>query len=483
MASAKKTDEAKKSELKKLSEKLLHKAPLIWEELDEASLAQAETLGQGLRQFLTQAKTERTVIKELSQRAEALGLTDLAKSKGRAPKGGYLVHQGKLIGLFIPGRQSPAEGFNIIAAHGDSPRLDLKPRCVYEDAASGFGLLKTNLYGGLKKFQWLTRPLALWGFCALKDGRQVEIRLGEDLSDPVLTINDLLPHLDRNVQRGKKISEAIAAEKMNVIGASIPLGSSEDKNRLKLAVLKILNDRWGLVEEDLISSELELVPAGPAREVGLDSSLIGAYGQDDRLAVFAAFEALVQTRKAQRPALFLVYDREEIGCYGSTGAAGGNFLDTLAARAFEAAGLEPRWRDVRAALTASNGLSADVEAALDPDYKEVHEELNAARLGHGPCLVRYTGSAGKYGASEAGAEYVARFRAALAQAQVLWQSSLLGKQEEGGGGTEALYLAAYGLNIIDCGPPVLAMHSPFEISSKADLLMTVRAYAAFLAMA
>ncbi|MDL2226152.1 aminopeptidase [Deltaproteobacteria bacterium OttesenSCG-928-M10] len=484
MATAKKKSGEKKSDLKKLAEKLIHKPKLIWDELDEAGRREADAVGRDYRDFLSRAKTERAVVKEIVKKAEAAGFTDLAKLKGKsAGKGGYLVHQGKLAGLFVPGQASPAEGFNLIVAHGDSPRLDLKPRCAYEDASSGFGLLKTNLYGGLKKFQWLTRPLALWGFCALKDGRQVEIIFGEDPADPVLTINDILPHLDRNVQRGKKISEAIAAEKMNLIAASIPLGDSEDKDRLKLAVLKILNDRWGLVEEDLISSELEIVPAGPAREVGLDGSLIGGYGQDDRLTVFAALKAMSLSKKAARPSLILVYDREEIGSYGSTGAAGGNFVEHLAIKAFEASGLKPEWPAVRSALLNTNGLSADVEAAIDPDYKEVHEELNSARMGRGPCLIRYTGGAGKYGASEAGAEYMARVRAAFDRADVRWQTSLLGKQEEGGGGTEALYMAAFGMNIVDCGPPVLSMHSPFEISSKADLLMTVRAYAAFLMMA
>ena len=481
MAEAKKKNE--KSDLKQLAEKLIHKPKLIWDELDDAGRKKAATLGRDYRDFLTRAKTERAVVKEIVKKAEKAGFINLAKNTGKIAKGGYLVHQGKLAGLFVPGQASPAGGFNLIVAHGDSPRLDLKPKCAYEDAASGFGLLKTNLYGGLKKFQWLTRPLALWGFCALKDGRQVEIVFGEDPADPVLTIHDILPHLDRNVQRGKKINEAIAAEKMNLIAASIPLGTPEDKDRLKLAVLKILNDRWGLVEEDLISSEIEIVPAGPAREVGLDASLIGGYGQDDRLTVFAALEAMGQGQKPKRPTLILVYDREEIGSYGSTGAAGGNFLEYMAAKAFEAAGLAPDWAAVRAALMNSNGLSADVEAAIDPDYKEVHEELNAARMGRGPCLVRYTGGAGKYGASEAGAEYMAKVRAMLNSADVRWQSSLLGKQEEGGGGTEALYMAAYGMNIVDCGPPVLSMHSPFEISSKADLLMTVKAYAAFMLMA
>ncbi|UQZ88791.1 aminopeptidase [Deltaproteobacteria bacterium Smac51] len=482
MADAKKKKSDPKADLKKLAEKLSPSPKNVWDELDKAGRKEADELGRRYISFLTRAKTERAVASECAKTLAARGLADLSKTKGKAAKGGYIVHQGKLLGAFLPGAKSPAEGFNLIVAHGDSPRLDLKPKCVYEESGPGFGMLKTNLYGGLKKFQWLARPLALWGFCALKDGRKVEIVFGEDPKDPVLTIPDLLPHLDRKAQRDKKISEAIAAEKMNLVAASIPLGTPEDKNRLKLAVLKILNDRWGLTADDLVSSEMEIVPAGPAREVGLDGSLIGGYGQDDRMTVFAAMEAMAAVKKTQRPTLFLVYDREEIGSYGSTGAAGGNFVDYLAARAFEASGLKPDWAAVREALMNTNCLSADVEGAIDPDYKEVHEELNSARVNHGTCLIRYTGGAGKYGASEAGAEYMARIRAAFDKEGIIWQSSLLGKQEEGGGGTEALYMAAFGMNVVDCGPPVISMHSPFEVSSKADLLMTVRAYAAFLKM-
>ena len=474
-------DKKKKAAGRDKVEKLALKPRLVWDEMSPADRRAAEALSREYMDFLTRSKTERAVIKNVRQKLAAGGFADLAESRGRVKLGGFLTHHQKLLGLWRPGRSGPESGFNLIVAHGDSPRLDLKPRCVYEESGPGLGMLRTNLYGGLKKYQWLARPLALWGFCALADGRTVDIVFGEDPRDPVLTVPDLLPHLDRKAQREKKMGEAVAAEKMNLLAASIPFGQPEDKDRLKLAVLKILHDRWGLAEEDLISSELELVPAGPAREVGLDGALIGGYGQDDRLPVFAALSAVLAAPPPKRPTLVIIYDREEIGSYGATGA-GSRFIEHLAARAFEASGLEPRWAKVREALQNSLGLSADVEAAMDPDYKEVHEEYNSARLGRGPCLVRYTGGTGKYGASEASAEYVARIRAAFGQAGIMWQSALLGKQEEGGGGTVALFMAAYGMNIIDCGPPVLSMHSPFEISSKADLWMTVRAYTAFLDM-
>ena len=462
-------------------EKLALKPRLVWDEMSPADHRAAETLARDYLDFLTRSKTERAVVQNARQRLMAGGFVDLAKSRGRIKSGGFLTHHQKLLGLWRPGLSGPESGFNLIVAHGDSPRLDLKPKCVYEESGPGLGMLRTNLYGGLKKYQWLARPLALWGFCALKDGRTVDIVFGEDPRDTVLTVPDLLPHLDRKVQREKKMGEAVAAEKMNLLAAAVPFGQPEDKDRLKLAVLKILHDRWGLAEEDLISAELEIVPAGPAREVGLDGALLGGYGQDDRLPVFAALSAVLAAPTPRRPTLVIIYDREEIGSYGAAGAAG-RFIEHLAARVFEASGLTPRWAGVREALQNSQGLSADVEAAMDPDYKEVHEEYNSARLGRGPCLVRYTGGAGKYGASEASAEYVAKIRAAFDRAGILWQSALLGKQEEGGGGTVALFLAAYGLHIIDCGPPVISMHSPFEVSTKADLWMTVRAYTAFLNM-
>jgi aspartyl aminopeptidase len=451
----------------------------IWEKSSEQDRQSIEEYSSLYRQFLTQAKTERAVgsyVVDMVKKAGFTDFTDMGLGRKVGPVGGYLRHHGKLLGLFVPGKRDFGEGFNLVVAHGDAPRLDLKPRCVYEE--SGFGLLKSNLYGGLKKFQWLARPLALWGFAALSDGREVEFRLGEEPGDPVVTITDILPHLDRKVQREKKLAEAFPAEKLNVLAASIPLGQPDDKNRLKRAVLKIMEDRWGLKEDDLISSEVEIVPAGPALEVGLDASMVGSYAQDDRLSVYAATRALLEAKEPERPLLLIVFDREEIGSYGSTGAET-NFVERLAAAAFLAQGRELAWHAVQTALARSRALSADVEAGTDPTFKEVHDELNAARLGFGPCLVRYTGGAGKYGASEARAEYMALIRRVLDGAGITWQSTLLGKQEEGGGGTVALSLAANGMSIVDCGAPVLSMHSPFEISSKADVWMTYRALLAF----
>ncbi|MDR2367297.1 MAG: aminopeptidase [Deltaproteobacteria bacterium] len=451
----------------------------IWDSLDDSGRAEVESLATEYRDFLTNAKTERAVSDIILQKISQGGFVDL-KGKSSVKRGGWLAHHGKLLGLFVPGHDDPVNGFNLIVAHGDSPRLDLKPKCVYEDA--GLGLLKSNLYGGLKKFQWLARPLAIWGFCAFKDGRHADVRFGEEPGDPVLTITDILPHLDRKVQREKKLTDAFPAERLNVLANSEPLAGSKEKARVKAALLKILEGRWGIKEDDLISSELEIVPAGPAREVGFDGSMIGGYAQDDRLNVFCSVKALLASKKPRRPLLVIIYDREEIGSYGSTGAES-NFIMRLAAAALGASGKEPSWANVQVALAATRALSADVEAAVDPTFKEVHDDLNSGLMGHGPCVVRYTGGAGKYGASEARAEYMALIRRIFDEASVAWQSTLLGKQEEGGGGTVAHLMAYHGVSVVDCGPCLLSMHSPFEVSSKADVWMNLKAHKAFLASA
>jgi aspartyl aminopeptidase len=452
----------------------------IWDKATPTELKEIETHSIGYMDFLTEAKTERKVISHAIGLLRKSGFSDLSDSPGKLKVGGYLEHHGKLLGVFVPGKAKVSEGFNLIVAHGDSPRLDLKPKCVYEDG--NFAMIKTNLYGGLKKFQWLARPVALWGFSALKDGSTVDFVFGEDPAEPVLTITDILPHMDRKVQREKKLIDAFPAERLNVLGASLPIPSKKDekpeKGRVKNALLKILEDKWGIKEDDLISTEAEIVPAGPARPVGLDGSFIGSYGQDDRLSVYAALKALLEVKKPERPLLLIIFDREEIGSYGSTGAQS-NFILRLASEAFESEGLTPSHHAVLKALSKTSAISADVECGTDPTFKEITDDLNSAKLTHGICVSRYTGGAGKYGASEAGAEYMAKIRDIFDSNKIAWQNSLIGKQEEGGGGTVALTLANYGINIVDSGAPVLSMHSPFEISSKADVWMTKQAYAAF----
>ncbi|MDR1035059.1 MAG: aminopeptidase [Deltaproteobacteria bacterium] len=447
----------------------------IWDRTGPEDRERIEKHANDYIRFLTEGKTERKVFELVLGRLESEGFTDMAGG-AKVARGGYLKHLGKLLGAYVPGKSGPEGGFNIVVAHGDSPRLDLKPRCVYEDGQ--LAMLKSNLYGGLKKYQWLARPVAIWGFSALKDGRTVDFRFGEDPEGPVLTITDILPHLDRKVQREKKLTEAFPAERLNVLAASLPIEDREAKGRIKKAVFKLLEDRWGVKEDDLVSSEIEIVPAGPALPVGLDGSFIGGYGQDDRLSVYAMTRAFVEAENPDRPLVLLLVDREEIGSRGAT-TASTRFLERLAASAFEASGVPPRYHAVLEALAASSCISADVEAGTDPTFKEVTDELNSSRLTYGPCVTRYTGGAGKYGASEAGAEFMAKIRAVYDNAGIVWQSSLLGKQEEGGGGTVAQDLADFGMGVVDSGAPVLSMHSPFEISSKADVWMTYKAYLAF----
>ncbi len=363
-----------------------------------------------------------------------------------------------------------------MASHLDSPRLDLKTYPLYEETDLAF--LKTHYYGGIKKYQWLARPLALHGVILKADGSRVELKVGEESADPVFTVCDLLPHLARKAQMDKKVTEAFEAEKLNVLVGSLPLGDKETKERFKLHLLKLLEDRYGINEEDLVSAELEVVPAGPARDLGWDRSLVGGYGQDDRSCVYASLTAILELPEPEFTSLALFFDKEEVGSDGNTSAKS-CILEEIVELLLERQGLSPLAR--RRILMASRALSADVTGALDPDYPEVHEKRNAARLGYGVGINKYTGHGGKYMANDAHAEYIAWLRRIFQEAGVIWQAGELGKVDEGGGGTIAKYLAIHGLEIIDCGTPLLSMHSPFEVASKADLYMTFKAYQAFFA--
>jgi len=463
-----------KKKFQELKDKLALKPRRVWEQATPAQRKEIFALCEEYKDFLDRAKTERMAVSHLRELAEAQGFKPL-EGKGRGRKF-YAVFQNKVIALAVLGKNPPSKGLRIIGAHLDAPRLDLKTKPLYENEELAF--LKTHYYGGIKKYQWLSRPLALHGVVCLKDGRTVELHLGEDPDDPVFTVLDLLPHLSRKVQGEKKLREAVEAERMNLLIGGLPLDSDEGEDKVKLAVLKLLEERYGIDEADLISAELEVVPAGPARDVGLDRSLIGAYGQDDRSSSFAAAWAAFRVKNPQVTSLCLLVDKEEIGSEGSTGARS-RFLELLVAGLMEKAGEKPSFLGVARALAASQALSADVTGGFDPDYPEVHERRNAAFLGHGVCLHKYTGGGGKYSASDANAEYMAWVRRVWDDAGVVWQSAGLGKIDEGGGGTIAKFLAVHGMEIVDCGPPLLAMHAPFEIAHKADIYSTCRAYLAF----
>ena len=465
----------KKQEIERISEKLILKRTLAWDAMDQEEKEDVWEFDRHYRDFLNNAKTEREGVTLISEIAKERGFSqDPAPTQPIRMVKSFL---GKSVALCLSGERPIGGGINLIVSHLDSPRLDLKQNPLYEEIDLAF--MKTHYYGGIKKFQWLTRPLAIHGRVIRSDGSSLDIVVGEDDSDPVFTVADILPHLAKRVQTDKKVSEAFEGEKLNLMVGSIPFGNKDTKDRFKLAVLKLLNERYGFVEEDLVSAELEVVPAGYARDVGWDRGLTGAYGHDDRSCVFTSLRAIVDLESPRKTALVLFVDKEEIGSDGATGAKS-KFLESVVADLMIAHGKEPRYNEIHKVLMNSRALSADVNGALDPDFQDVHEKRNASRLGYGVCLTKFTGSRGKYGASDANAEYVGWIRNLFNKNKVVWQTGELGKVDEGGGGTVAKFLAPYGMEIIDCGPPVLSMHSPFEIAHKGDIYMTYKGFKVFL---
>ncbi len=466
------TEVPEKDELEQLRERLMVTPKLVWDQVDAAEREAILTYAERYKTFLDIAKTEREAVQEIERQARAAGFANL-----RVNEPGdrcFYNYKGKVIALVATGRRPLTDGIRMVAAHIDSPRLDLKQYPLYEDTDMVF--LKTHYYGGIKKYQWLARPLAIHGVVLKADGSRVDLRVGEDSRDPVFTVLDLLPHLARKTQMEKKVSEAFEGEKLNVLVGALPLGDKDTKERFKLHLLKFLEDTYGIREEDLVSAELEIVPAGAARDVGWDRSLVAAYGQDDRSCVFPALESILQIEQPEHTCMALFYDKEEVGSDGNTSAKS-CLLEEIVELLLERAEEPPQAR--RRVLMASRAISGDVNGALDPDYPEVHEKRNAAKLGYGVCLTKFTGHGGKYTANDANAEYLAWLRKIFNEAGVVWQAAHLGKVDEGGGGTIAKYLAVHGIEIIDSGPPVLSMHSPFEVASKADLYMTFKAFRTF----
>jgi aspartyl aminopeptidase len=444
---------------------------------DKKSKTAMEKLAVGYVDFLSRCKTERETVEYVRGVLRGAGFAEKPEGdfKGDAV---FRVAKGKTLFVARKGKRPLSAGFRLVGAHADTPRLDFKQHPLYQECA--VSQAKTHYYGGIRKHQWLARPLALHGVVVKKDGAVVHVCIGENPADPVFAISDLLPHLAYK-QVEKKLSDAFEAEKLNIILGHAPADVKKtDKgkgdNLVKRKVLELLNTRYGVTEEDLYSAELQAVPAGPARRVGLDGGIIGGYGQDDRICVYAGLMALLAAPRPEHTQVVLFWDKEEIGSEGSTGAKSHFFeycLEDLAA------GWEPRAK-TRRIYEKSKALSADVHAALDPDYQDLHEKLNAALLGYGPCFCKFTGHRGKVGANDAHPEYVAWLRGVLAKAGVPWQMAELGKVDHGGGGTVAKFLAVYGMDVIDFGPPVLSMHSPFELTSVADLYASMLAYKAFL---
>lgn len=423
--------------------------------------------------FLSSCKTERETVDHVAQTLAKAGFSeDFSKPLVMRPL------RGKAIFAARKGTAPLAKGLSLIAAHADAPRLDLKQRPLIEQAQ--VAQAKTHYYGGIRKYQWLARPLALHGVIIRENGAVVRVNIGEDKNDPVLCIADLLPHLAQK-QVEQTVREAFVGEKLNVIlsHSIAPSGKKEKadiKEPVKRNLLDILHKKYNISEEDLITAELEAVPAGEARFVGLDKSMVGGYAQDDRICVYTALQALLDANSGPHTRAVIFWDKEEIGSDGATGASS-RFLTYCVedlARAWEPA------TPASHVLLNSRALSADVTAAIDPDFQDLHEPQNAARLGYGPCFCKFTGSRGKYGASEADAEFFASLRGLFNKKEIPWQVAELGKVDSGGGGTVALFLAALGMQVIDLGPALLSMHSPFELSSCADIHATYRAYLEFL---
>ena len=436
-----------------------------YDRIDTAERLAMEAYCEDYKAFLNAAKTEREAVAEAIRQAEARGFVPFQPGMALSPGMKlYRSNRGKSLLLAVLGKKSLAEGVTVAAAHVDSPRLDLKQLPMYEDRELAY--LRTHYYGGIKKYQWVTIPLELHGVVALRDGQVVEVVIGHDPADPVLYITDLLPHLAKD-QMQKKPDELVPGEKLNLLIGSQPYADA-GKDRVKLAVLSLLNDRYGITEEDFLSAELEAVPAFSARDVGLDRSLIGGYGQDDRVCAYAELRAILDLDAPETSAVCILADKEEIGSMGTSGmrsAAFDTFMEDLCAT-----------QDVplRRCLERSLCVSADVCIGYDPNFPEVSEFRNAAKLNYGLGIAKHTGSRGKAGANDADAETVAKLRAFFHEAGVIWQMAELGKVDQGGGGTVALYMADRNISTIDAGVPVLSMHAPWEVTAKLDCYMTYK---------
>ncbi len=418
-------------------------------------------------EFLKNSKTERLTLKYLKN----LSIKKDFSEDGR--KKFFIVNKNKNIAFIKIGKISPLEGIKLIGSHSDSPRIDLKQNPLYEK--DGIAHFKTHYYGGIKKYHYLSRPLSLYGVIFTKDNREIEIMIGDNDNDPVFTINDLLPHLSRT-QYEKSLKDAFEGEKLNIIVGSIPL-KDEKENSVKKMILKILNEKYGIIEEDFVSAELEIVPQGSVFDIGFDRSLVGGYGHDDRVCAFSSTTALFESNN-KHTVCSILFDKEEVGSTGATGARS-LFLEDIIIEILKREKIEPTYENLRKVLKNSDFISADVSAGIDPDFPEVHEQQNGAKIGYGTVVTKFTGSAGKSGANDANAEYVSKIRKILSENNVSWQAAELGKVDAGGGGTIAAFLAFFNSNVIDCGPAVLSMHSPFEIVSKVDLYETFKAYKAF----
>lgn len=451
----------------------------IWEELSEKEIEEIFEYGERYKNFLNHAKIEREATVTIIEKAKEHGYVSLEEAlKGKIKKGDkiYLNNKNKSVIMMVVG-EDITEGMNILGSHIDSPRLDLKQNPVYEEGHMAY--FKTHYYGGVKKYQWATIPLALHGTAFTKDGKKLNIVIGEKEDDPIFYISDLLIHLSKD-QRKKSMDEGITGEQLNVIiGHRSYKDKDEDKSPIKNSILKYLNKEYGLVEEDFLVAELTIVPAGKARDVGFDRSLIASYGHDDKVCAYASLEAMLKVESPKRTAVSLFVDKEEIGSVGNA-SMGANYFHNMVAEILN--NQFENYSDVllRRAFANSKVLSADVTVAFDPNFAEVTEKNNVALMGHGVAIAKYTGSGGKFGSNDANTEFLQELRTLFNENGVIWQTGELGKIDQGGGGTIAYILAKYGAEVVDIGTAMLSMHAPIELLSKADAYMTSKAYEVFV---
>lgn len=466
-----------------MENKLFYKKNYIWEKLNSDERAEVFSFGDDYRKFIDASKTERLTIKEIVKRAEATGFVNFENVKD-VKQGDklYYVNKDKSAALVVVGKEKIENGMNIVGSHVDAPRIDIKQNPLYEE--HGISLLKTHYYGGIRKYQWVAIPLAMYGTVVKANGEIIDISIGDDENDPVFYITDLLPHLAKD-QDQKKLSEAIEGESLNVIIGSLPADCTGDDDedgkskKFKYNVLKILNEKYGMVEEDFLTAELEIVPAGKARDVGIDRGMIAAYGHDDRVCAYTSLKAVLETENVDKTAVALFVDKEEVGSNGNTGMHSSFFNNMVAEMIALQNNGDYCELSLKKSLASSSVLSSDVAAGVDPTYPQVTEIQNAPIMGQGVAMVKYTGSRGKSGANDANAEYIGRLRKVFNENNVAWQTAELGKVDQGGGGTIAYILANYNMDVVDIGVPVLSMHAPYEIISKTDLYMTYKAYKAF----
>ena len=463
-----------KKQAEELKEKLFNKKENGWKGKSQEDREKIFEYAKGYIDYMNKSKTEREIIESSKKIAEEHGFKDIKDYQNLvAGDKVYYINHEKSMYLAIIGNKPLENGLNIIGSHADSPRLDLKPNPLYED--SEFAYFKTHYYGGIKKYQWTAIPLAIHGVIVKTNGEKIKICIGEDEKDPIFTITDLLPHLAQD-QMKKKASEVVEGEDLNLLIGSIPF-DAEIQEGVKLNILNILNEKYGITEADLLSSEIELVPAMKCRSMGLDNSMVAGYGQDDKICVYTSLTALMNIENPEKTAVCIISDKEEIGSMGNTGMES-HVFDTFISELLNKMQVN-KPNLLEKVFCNSKMLSADVDTGLDPIYSSVSDRNNSSYLGRGVGLNKYTGARGKSGASDANAEFVAEVRKIFEENNIRYQISELGKVDVGGGGTIAYILANKGIEVIDCGVPVLSMHSPYEVTSKFDLYEVYRGYEAF----